>query len=61
MTIAQQVLPSARAKGITPYSRIRYSPKNYAVDGKEGADAERYDEKNLAEALRNLEIAKRLP
>lgn len=30
-------------------------PKNYAVDGADGKDALRYDERNLAEALAVLE------
>lgn len=33
--------------------------KNYAVDGRDGSDAERYDEKNLREALRELDEAKK--
>ena len=33
--------------------------KTYSVDGKDGADAERYDEKNLREALAELDEAKR--
>jgi hypothetical protein len=34
-------------------------PKNYSVDGRDGADAERYDERNLQEALRILEDARK--
>lgn len=34
-------------------------PKNYAVDGRDGADAERYDERNLRDALHDLEEAKK--
>jgi hypothetical protein len=33
--------------------------KNIAVDGRDGADADRYDERNLKEALRDLEEAKK--
>ncbi|WIG59461.1 MAG: hypothetical protein OJF49_002208 [Ktedonobacterales bacterium] len=33
--------------------------KHYAVDGREGADAERYDERNLQEALHELADARR--
>jgi hypothetical protein len=33
--------------------------KNYAVDGKDGADAERYDESNLREALHAAEEARK--
>ena len=32
---------------------------NYAVDGRDGFDAERYDERNLREALQELADAKR--
>ncbi len=32
---------------------------NYSVDGRDGADAERYDEKNLRDALAKLADAQR--
>jgi hypothetical protein len=34
-------------------------PDNYSVDGRDGADAERYDEKNLRDALDKLAEARR--
>lgn len=33
--------------------------KNYSVDGRDGADAERYDERNLRAALRELDEAEK--
>jgi hypothetical protein len=45
-----------RHKTVNSGGRVR---KNYAVDGKNGADAERYDEANLREALRAAEEARK--
>ena len=36
-------------------------PNPVSVDGRDGADAERYDERNLREALATLEASRRQP
>lgn len=48
-----------QGKGDHTVFRHPLLPKNYAVDGRDGLDAQRYDEEHLRDALNTLEEAKR--
>ena len=59
VTIVRLVFSERQGKGDHTIFDHPLLPRHYAVDGKDGMDAQRYDEVNLRDALNDLEQAKR--